>query len=146
MHFLGIAGVVLPGRFDWDLALALAATAIAAASPAPPWWCMSAAAMRGPGWPRPPILTAAIAGLHFLAMAAARAIPDPALDMPDLGLARGAVAGGIAVMMAVILAFAALALMLDHLRTINAALARQGLALREKTLLLDRTLGSMDQG
>jgi diguanylate cyclase (GGDEF)-like protein len=146
MHFLGIAGVVLPGRFDWDLTLALVATAFGCG--------LSGVALvvHGHGgdartrMAAATILTAAIAGLHFLAMAAARAIPDPSLDIPDLGLARGAVAGGIAVMMAVILAFAALALMLDHLRTINAVLARQGLALGDKTLLLDRTLGSMDQG
>lgn len=146
MHFLGIAGVVLPGRFNWDLPLALVATTIGCG--------LSGAALvihvRG-GEARTriaatTILTAAIAGLHFLAMAAARVVPDPALETPDLGLARGAVAGGIAVMMAVILAFAALALMLDHLRTINAALARQGFALGEKTLLLDMTLDSMDQG
>ncbi|MCJ2124188.1 EAL domain-containing protein [Methylobacterium sp. J-077] len=146
MHFLGIAGVVLPGRFAWDPPLALIATAIGCG--------LSGAALvvhvRGGDaktrMTAATILTAAIAGLHFLAMAAARVIPDPMLANPDLGLARGALAGGIAVMMAVILAFAALALMLDHLRTINAALARQGRALREKTLLLDMTLDSMDQG
>ncbi|MCJ2059087.1 EAL domain-containing protein, partial [Methylobacterium sp. J-048] len=146
MHFLGIAGVVLPGRFDWDLSLALVAAAIGCG--------LSGAALvvhvRGADtrtrMMAATVLTAAIAGLHFLAMAAARVVPDPTLANPDLGLARGAVAGGIAVVMAVILAFAALALMLDHLRTINAALARQGVALGEKTLLLDRTLDSMDQG
>ncbi len=146
MHFLGIAGVVLPGHFDWDRTLAVVAATIGCG--------LSGAALmvHGRGGDArtrvaaATILTAAIAGLHFLAMAAARVVPDPAQETLDLGLARGAVAGGIAVMMAVILAFAALALMLDHLRTINAALARQGLALREKTLLLDMTLDSMDQG
>ncbi|OXE37732.1 PAS-domain containing protein, partial [Methylobacterium radiotolerans] len=92
------------------------------------------------------VLTLAIAVLHFLAMAAARVVPDPALAVPQLGLARGVLAAGIAGMMAVILAFAALTLMLDHLRRINVALARQGRMLREKTLLLDATLDSMDQG
>lgn len=146
MHFLGIAGVRLPGHFTWDPALAV--TAIAAGC------LLSAVGMAihvGPAGPRArfaaaTVLTVAIAVLHFLAMAAARVVPDPALAIPQLGLARGVLAGGIAAMMAVILAFAALTLMLDHLRRINVALARQSHMLREKTLLLDATLDSMDQG
>jgi len=146
MHFLGIAGVRLPGHFTWDPALA--ATAIAAGCG------LAAAGMAihvGRAGARArlaaaTVLTLAIAVLHFLAMAAARVVPDPALAVPQLGLARGVLAAGIAGMMAVILAFAALTLMLDHLRRINVALARQGRMLREKTLLLDATLDSMDQG
>ncbi|MEE7446481.1 bifunctional diguanylate cyclase/phosphodiesterase [Methylobacterium radiotolerans] len=146
MHFLGIAGVRLPGHFTWDPVLAV--TAVAAG-------CLLAAAGmavhvgRAGGRARlaaATVLTLAIAVLHFLAMAAARVVPDPALAVPQLGLARGVLAAGIAAMMAVILAFAALTLMLDHLRRINVALARQGRMLREKTLLLDATLDSMDQG
>ncbi|MGU3668111.1 EAL domain-containing protein [Methylobacterium sp. A49B] len=146
MHFLGIAGVVLPGHFAWDPALVSAALLCGCG--------LSAAALaihirRAEARSRiiaATVLTGAIASLHFLAMAAARAVPDPAVVTPDLGLARGALALGIAILMAVILAFAALALMLDHLRTINAALARQSTILREKTLLLDATLDNMDQG
>ncbi|MGU3464946.1 EAL domain-containing protein [Methylobacterium sp. C33D] len=146
MHFLGIAGVRLPGHFTWDPAMA--ATAIAAGCG------LAAAGMAihvGSAGARArlaaaTVLTLAIALLHFLAMAAARVVPDPALAVPQLGLARGVLAGGIAGIMAVILAFAALTLMLDHLRRINVALARQGRMLREKTLLLDATLDSMDQG
>ncbi|MBE7247084.1 MAG: EAL domain-containing protein, partial [Actinomycetospora chiangmaiensis] len=146
MHFLGIAGARLPGRFTWDPALAGAAVAAG---------CGLAAAgmalhVRSTGvrarLAAATILTLAIAVLHFLAMAAAQVVPDPTLAVPQLGLARGVLAGGIAAIMAVILAFAALTLMLDHLHTINVALARQGAMLREKTLLLDATLDSMDQG
>ncbi|WP_457106946.1 diguanylate cyclase domain-containing protein [Methylobacterium sp. P5_C11] len=146
MHFLGIAGVRLPGHFTWDPALAV--TAIAAG-------CLLAAVGMaihvGSAGGRArlaaaTVLTLAIAILHFLAMAAARVVPDPAQAVPQRGLARGVLAGGIAAMMAVILAFAALTLMLDHLRRINTALARQGRMLREKALLLDATLDSMDQG
>ena len=79
------------------------------------------------------IVGATASGKSDLAMAAARVVPDPALAVPQLGLARGVLAAGIAGMMAVILAFAALTLMLDHLRRINVALARQGRMLREKT-------------
>lgn len=147
MHFLGVAGVRLPGHFTWDPVLAGTAIVIG---------CLLAAAgmalhvrsTDGRGrLAAASVLTVAIATLHFLAMAAARAVPDPALAMvPELGLARGVLAGGIAAAMAVILAFAALTLMLDHLHTINVALARQGRMLRDKTLLLDATLDSMDQG
>ncbi len=146
MHFLGIAGVRLPGHFTWDPALAATAIAtgcgLAAAGMAIHVGRAGARARLAAAT----VLTLAIAVLHFLAMAAARVVPDPALAVPQLGLARGVLAAGIAGMMAVILAFAALTLMLDHLRRINVALARQGRMLREKTLLLDATLDSMDQG
>jgi diguanylate cyclase (GGDEF)-like protein len=146
MHFLGVAGVRLPGHFTWDPILA--GTAIGAGC------LLSAAGMAlhvrsSTGRGRlvaASVLTLGIAMLHFLAMAAAQVVPDPTLAVPQLGLARGVLAGGIAVAMAVILAFAALTLMLDHLHTINVALARQGRMLRDKTLLLDATLDSMDQG
>lgn len=146
MHFLGIAGVRLPGHFTWDAAIA--GTAIVAG-------CLLAAAgmaihVRGTdGRTRAAaatILTLAIALLHFLAMAAARVVPDPALAVPQLGLDRGVLAGGIAAVMAVILGFGALTLMLDRLHSMNVALARQGRMLQEKTRLLDDTLDSMDQG
>ena len=146
MHFLGIAGVRLPGHFTWDAAIA--GTAIVAG-------CLLAAAgmaihVRGTdGRTRAAaatILTLAIALLHFLAMAAARVLPDPALAVPPLGLDRGVLAGGIAAVMAVILAFGALTLMLDRLHGMNVALAGQGRMLQEKTRLLDQTLDSMDQG
>lgn len=146
MHVLGIAGVRLPGYFVWDGALV--GTAVAAG-------CLLAAAgmavhVRGTdGRTRAvaaTILTLAIALLHFLAMAAARVLPDPALAVPPLGLDRGVLAGGIAAVMAVILAFGALTLMLDRLHGMNVALAGQGRMLQEKTRLLDQTLDSMDQG
>ena len=146
MHFLGIAGVRLPGYFTWNIPLAgtavgvgglLAAVGMALHVRSTDGRSRAVAAT---------ILTLAIAVLHFLAMAAARVVPDPSLSVPQLGLDRGVLAGGIAVVMAVILAFGALTLMLDRLHGMNVALARQGRMLREKTLLLDTTLDSMDQG
>ncbi|MCJ2086002.1 EAL domain-containing protein [Methylobacterium sp. E-005] len=146
MHFLGIAGVRLPGHFTWDGALA--GTAIAAGA------LLAAAGMAihvrsidgRTRMAAATILTLAIALLHFLAMAAARVVPDPTLAVAQLGLDRGVLAGGIAAVMAVILAFGALTLMLDRLHRMNVALARQGHMLQEKTRLLDDTLDSMDQG
>jgi len=151
MHFLGIAGVRLPGYVTWNIPLAgaaigagglLAAVGMAlhvrsTDSHGPDGRSHAVAAT---------VLTLAIALLHFLAMAAVRVVPDPNLSVPQLGLDRGVLAGGIAVVMAVILAFGALTLMLDRLHGMNVALARQGRMLREKTLLLDTTLDSMDQG
>ena len=146
MHFLGIAGVVLPGRFAWDTTLVILAIALGCGLSATAFAIHIRRADPRTRMIAATVLTSAIAGLHFTAMAAVRVLPDPAFATPDLGLARGALAGGIAGLMAVILAFAALALMLDHLRTMNAALSGQGIVLREKTLLLDATLDSMDQG
>ncbi|SDN29569.1 diguanylate cyclase (GGDEF) domain-containing protein [Methylobacterium phyllostachyos] len=151
MHFLGIAGVRLPGSFTWNIPLAGAAIGagglLAAAGMA--LHVRSTDSHGTDGRSRAvaaTVLTLAIAVLHFLAMAAAQVVPDPTLSVPQLGLDRGVLAGGIAVVMAVILAFGALTLMLDRLHGMNVALAQQGRMLREKTLLLDTTLDSMDQG
>ncbi|TXN15851.1 EAL domain-containing protein [Methylobacterium sp. WL122] len=146
MHFLGIAGMRLPGHLSWDLTLVVAAVVTG---------CVLSAAGLAMHTRRTgmrsrivaaTVLTAAIAALHFVAMAAAYIIPDPTLSAPDFGLARGVLAAGIAVMMLVILTFAALTLMLDHLRTMNAVLTQQGCTLRNKTVVLDATLDNMDQG
>ncbi|TXM74214.1 EAL domain-containing protein [Methylobacterium sp. WL12] len=146
MHFLGIAGMMLPGHLSWDPTLVVAAMSTGCALSAAGLALHTQRTGTRSRIQAATILTFAIAALHFMAMAAVHITPDPSLSTPDLGLARGVLAAGIAVMMLVILTFAVLTLMLDHLRTMNAVLTQQGGSLRNKTVVLDATLDNMDQG
>ena len=92
------------------------------------------------------LLTGAIAGTHFLAMAAAEVVPGPARAADADSLPRAALAVGIAAGMLTILAFSALALFAERQRWANRTLRERETALQEKTRLLDAVLESMDQG
>jgi diguanylate cyclase (GGDEF)-like protein/PAS domain S-box-containing protein len=146
MHFIGMAGVRIPGRFVWDEALVAAALASGTVLT---WAALFVFTRRPTRYPRAvaaTLLTSAIATLHFVSMAAARAVPDPSIAAPDDGLARGALAAGIAAVMLTILAFSALVLFADRLRRANRALASHGAALRVSEERLARALDAGSDG
>ncbi len=146
MHFTGMAGVRLPGTFTWDVptlgvALAIGCTLAGLA-------LATARTARGRFADVLPatLLTGAIACLHFLAMAAAEVVPDPALAPEIETFPRDILAAGIAAGMLTILAMSALALFAEHLRRANRRLRESKSILRDKSELLDTVLGTMDQG
>jgi len=146
MHFAGMAGVRIPGHFEWDEGLIASALLSGL--------LLTCAALfvfiyRISLYPRAlaaTLLTGAIGTLHFLSMAAAQAVPDPTAAPPDDGLARGALAVGIAAVMLTILAFSALTLFADQLRRANRALASNGAALRESEERLALALDAGSDG
>jgi len=83
MHFVGMAAVRAPARLEYDGAYVVVAIALGAT--------LAPAAMRaglrgvGPGRRAGAagLLTVAICGLHFVAMAAVRLVPDPRIPLPD---------------------------------------------------------------
>jgi diguanylate cyclase (GGDEF)-like protein/PAS domain S-box-containing protein len=90
MHFIGIAAMRLPGTID--LEFATAATAVAIAPP------LAALGLGLGAWgarlPRrlggAALLSLAVLGMHFTAMAAVEIIPDPGgVGVPELRLANG---------------------------------------------------------
>lgn len=146
MHFIGMAGVRIPGRFVWDVALVAAALASGAVLTCAALFVFTRRSTRYPRAVAATLLTSAIGTLDFLSMAAAQAIPDPSIAAPDDGLARGALAAGIAIVMLTILAFSARALFADRLRRANHALASHGEALRVSEERLARSLDAGSDG
>ena len=146
MHFTGMAGVRVPGTFIWNAPLVVTGLIIGCTLAAAALVVSVRAVTRYPRVLSATLLTAAIAGLHFLAMAAAEVVPDLDVGQATESLPRGALALGIAAGMLAVLAFSALALFAERLHRTNAALREREVLLREKTTLLDAVLESMDQG
>jgi diguanylate cyclase (GGDEF)-like protein/PAS domain S-box-containing protein len=146
MHFTGMAGVRIPGRFIWDEALVAAALASAAVLTCAALFVFIRRPTRYPRAVAATLLTGAIATLHFVSMAAVQALPDPSIAAPDDGLARGALAAGVAAVMLTILAFSALSLFADRLKRANRALASHGAALRVSEERLARALDAGSDG
>lgn len=126
MHYLGMAAVTLPGRFEWDAGLAAASLLLGTA--------LSAAAIaehrRRPQalpW-RPAILfTLAICGLHFTAMAAARIYPDPRLAVPSSAIDSHVLMIAVTAMALVILAIGLIMVLFDRRLARDAVEAAQRL-------------------
>jgi diguanylate cyclase (GGDEF)-like protein len=119
MHYIGMAAVNLPGRFDWDEAMVLASLGIGVA--------LSVAALaehrRRPRllpW-RPALLFAsAICGLHFTAMAAASIYPDSSLEVPAAAIDSSVLTLTVVAMALVILAIGFLMVLFDRKLARNA--------------------------
>ena len=146
MHFLGMAGVRIPGRFDWDFAFVAAAIGCGTALTTAALLVFALNLTRHPRGVASTLLAAAIGALHFLSMAAAQAVPDPSIAGPAEETARGPLAVGVAAAMLTILAFSALTLFADHLRRANRSLAAQEAALRVSEERLARALEAGSDG
>jgi len=139
MHYVGMAGVQIPGRFVWNADLVavsvLAVTILASLS----LHAFARNAAKGSTIAAASILTAGIAAVHVVGMGAAQAVPDPSAWAPDEGLPRAALALGIAGAMLVTLACAGMGLLAERLRLSNEEL-------RAKSAQLSAALGNMSQG
>lgn len=146
MHFLGMAGVQIPGTFTWDRSF-VAASLLAGSALAVPALIVSAHAVTA----RPNLLAAlllalAICALHFTGMAAAEAVPDPSLPISGQTLTGATLALGIAGSMFAVLGFAGLALVNERLRSANEMLRQRDQVISERSFRLDAALGSMPHG
>jgi diguanylate cyclase (GGDEF)-like protein/PAS domain S-box-containing protein len=146
MHFTGMAGIRLPGTLGWHLPLVVAALSSGCGLAGVALFLATRPGGRLVQVPAATLLTAAIACLHFLAMAAIEITPDPSLAPEIEGFPRGVLAIGIAVGMLTVLAISALALFAEHLSRTNRTLLEGKRLLREKSDLLDTILEAMDQG
>jgi diguanylate cyclase (GGDEF)-like protein len=119
MHYIGMAAVELPGRFEWQPALVAASLLIGTA--------FSAAALavhrrkpRALPW-RPALLfTLAICGLHFTAMAAASILPDSRVAVPPAAIDGDVLTLAVVAMALVILAIGFLMVLFDRKLAKNA--------------------------
>lgn len=83
MHYLGMAAMRVPADIQWDVAAVALSLLTAFTFAATGLWSL----WRGPAWryrlTATGLLVAVICGLHFIAMAAIRMVPDPAMPLPD---------------------------------------------------------------
>ena len=123
MHFTGMAGVDVPGALVWTWPLVLASLLSGSAIAAAAFTVFASPQIRHANAIAATLLTVAIAGLHFTAMAAVEIVPDLAHPGTDRGLPRLTLAFGVAAVMLTILGFAILALFADRMRRANLALS-----------------------
>ncbi|HYG47338.1 MAG TPA: EAL domain-containing protein [Allosphingosinicella sp.] len=119
MHHIGMAAVKLPGRFLWDADLVAVSLLLGTA--------LSAAALaehrRRPQalpWRPALLLTLAICGLHFTAMAAASILPDSRVEVPAAAIDGRLLTLAVAAMALVILAIGFMMVLFDRKLARNA--------------------------
>jgi diguanylate cyclase (GGDEF)-like protein/PAS domain S-box-containing protein len=119
MHHVGMAAVELPGRFEWDVALVVASLIVGAA--------LSTAALAEHGrrprtvpWRAALLLTLAICGVHFIAMAAASIHPDPRIAVPPAAIDPAMLMAAVVSMTLVILAIGFIMVLFDRKLARNA--------------------------
>jgi diguanylate cyclase len=98
MHFTGMQALVVPGTLSWDRGLVFASIAIGIVLASAALLAWHELERRKALWVAPGLLTLAICGLHFTAMAAVTVVPDPrivvhpsAIDSSTLAIAVTAV-------------------------------------------------------
>jgi len=139
MHYTGMYGVRIPGRFEWDTAhVAVSVLAVCALTPAA-LIVFASRITRQPLMAAASLFTVGIAVLHFVGMGAVTAVPDPSASFAAGGLPRTTLALAIAAAMLAMLGFAALGLVSERLRRFNQEL-------KAKTAQLDAALSNMSQG
>ncbi len=119
MHYIGMSAVKLAGRLVWDELFVVASVLIGVG--------LSVAAIaehrRRPGllpWRPALLLTLAICGLHFTAMAAATIYPDPRLDVPAEAMGGFALTVAVVAMAAMILSISFAMVLFDRKLARNA--------------------------
>ena len=130
MHVVGTLSIQVPGVLVWDRTLLCGALASGCV--------LATAAFALHRHPRmgqsrigvATVLTAAVAFLHFTAMAAVEVVPDLTVAETAPSLPRLALSAGITATMLSILGFGVLALFADRMRRANAALRASEAALR----------------
>ncbi|WP_232627629.1 EAL domain-containing protein [Methylobacterium sp. Leaf118] len=123
MHFSGMAGVEVPGALAWTGPLVVASLLIGTGIAATAFAVFANPRVRHSNAIAATLLSVAIAGLHFTAMAAVEVIPGLNHPSPEPGLPRLALAFGVAAVMLTVLGFAVLALFADRMRRANQALS-----------------------
>ncbi|MXN63647.1 EAL domain-containing protein [Stappia sp. GBMRC 2046] len=115
MHFVGMKGVQVPGRFEYDrsyLALAVATGSLFALGSAFAFkrfgGCVRGLLAAGG------MLTLSINALHFMAMTAASVVPDPSVIVEGVLLENDVLATGIAGVMLAVISIAACAVVADE--------------------------------
>ena len=107
MHYTGMAALRLPAEFGWNPGLVALSIALGSGLGAASGW------MAGRRLLASLLLSAAICGMHFTAMAAFEPTPTPLLDVSASELSRGALAIGVTAAAVMIIAFAATGAGLD---------------------------------
>src|SRR5205814_4337566 len=79
MHFTGMQALVVPGALSWDPGLVLASLVIGLVLGPAALLAWHEVERRKAHWIAPGLLTLAICGLHFTAMAAVTVVPDPTI-------------------------------------------------------------------
>jgi PAS domain S-box-containing protein len=103
MHFIGMAGVDIPGQFEWDLALIVASVAFGIVLSLLAFLVFAKRLTSRPALAAGLVFASAICVMHFTAMAAAQAQPDPTVPVSGTLLSRDALAVAIAAAMLAIL-------------------------------------------
>jgi diguanylate cyclase (GGDEF)-like protein len=82
MHYAGMNALILPGTLEWDAGLVIASVMVGVAFAAGAMIVFHRLHGRRAIWTAASLFAVAICSLHFTAMAAATAVPDPASVVP----------------------------------------------------------------
>jgi NO-binding membrane sensor protein with MHYT domain len=111
MHFTGMSALIIPGTLSWDPGLVLASIVIGILLASVALLAWHELEPRKALWIAPGLLTLAICGLHFTAMAAITVVPDPRIVVHPSAINSSTLAIAVtAVTMLVLLALLAIAL------------------------------------
>lgn len=142
MHYAGMRALILPGTIDWDLSFVAVSVVIGVVFASGAMIAFHRWSGRRAVWAAAGLFAAAICGLHFTGMAAATAVPDPAIAVPpfpiDAALMVCAVSGATLVIM--ISGIASTAIMENQMRR------RREEELRVQNLRFDMALDHMREG
>ena len=142
MHYVGMAAVVVPARLHWDPALVAVSIAIGLV-----FGVLSLASARHARFTGQLagaiLLTLAIAGLHFTAMAAVSFTPDPAVPMPQSMFDPNWLAISVAVCTSLLVAVGLGSAILD--RRVAMRSTREAAHLRDYVAELEKTKKELEQ-
>ena len=142
MHYAGMNALILPGTLEWDAGLVVASVTVGVAFAAGAMIAFHRWHGRRAIWTAAGLFAVAICSLHFTAMAAATALPDPASVVPpfpiNASLMVFAVSGATLVIM--LSGIASTAIMENQMRR-----QREG-ELRVQNLRFDMALDHMREG
>ena len=122
VHFLGMAGAKVPGTLVWTPLVVVSSLLIGSIFSAFAFAVFAAPGVRFRNGIAATLLTAAIEGLHFTAMAAVAIVPRGTLAEPGLSLPHHTLAFSVAAVMLAVIGFAILAMFANRMRQANHAL------------------------
>src|SRR6185436_15598029 len=113
MHFTGMRALMVPGTLSWDSGLVLAAIVIGIVLASAALLAWHELERSKALWVAPVLLSLAICGLHFTAMAAVTVLPDPSIVVRSSSIDSSTLAIAVtAIMMLVMLALLAITLII----------------------------------
>jgi diguanylate cyclase len=114
MHYTGMAALLVPGALSWSAGYVLVSLAVGIGLGAGAFVVAQDGTRHSRLAFAAVVLTAAIAGLHFIGMAAAVIEPNPAIVVPDSGISSAVLATAVALSTALVLCVGGVSVAVDR--------------------------------